>query len=121
MPISSSGFPDSPDSDDSRFQEETGSDVAVEEGRPKLKEPAKYAVLLLNDDYTTMDFVVDVLQRFFRKSRQEAAQIMLRVHQEGQGLAGVYVFEIAETKVAQVQEYARAHGFPLRCALEPLL
>ena len=79
-------------------------EILVEEGRPKLKEPSKYAVLLLNDDYTTMEFVVDVLHRFFRKSPQEATQIMMRVHQEGKGLAGVYVFEIAETKVAQVHE-----------------
>lgn len=99
---------------------EPDSDVAVEEGRPRLKEPPKYAVILHNDDYTTFDFVVEVLQRFFHKSQEEAAQITLRVHEQGKGLAGIYSFQIAETKVAQVSDYARAHGFPLRCSAEPV-
>ena len=101
-------------------EERSGTDVAVEEGRPKLKEPARYAVLLHNDDYTTFDFVVEVLQRFFRKTEEEAAQITLKVHHEGHGLAGVFTLEIAETKVEQVNEYSRTHGFPLKASAEPV-
>src|SRR4051812_29833591 len=86
--------------------------VGVEEGRPKLKEPPKHAVLIHNDDYTTFDFVVEVLQRFFAKTQEEAAQITLKVHHEGKGLAGIFSSQIAETKVVQVGEYAKAHGFP---------
>ncbi|MCM2323436.1 MAG: ATP-dependent Clp protease adapter ClpS [Oligoflexia bacterium] len=95
------------------------SDVAVEEGRPELKEPPKYAVLLHNDDYTTMEFVTEVLQAFFKKSQAEAVQIMLRVHQQGRGVAGIYGRDIAETKAVQVNEYARARGYPLLCTAEP--
>lgn len=92
--------------------------VAVEEAQPKLKEPKHYAVLLHNDDYTTMEFVTEILQRFFHKKGEEAVQIMLKVHQEGKGVAGIYTYQIAETKVAQVQEYARSKGFPLKCTIE---
>lgn len=99
--------------------DESGSDVAVEEGRPKLKEPPKYAVLLHNDDYTTMEFVIEVLQRFFNKQGEEAVQITLRVHQQGKGVAGIYSREIAETKAMQVNEAARSRGFPLKCTAEP--
>lgn len=102
----------------SQEYEETPGDLAVEEVRPKLKRPPKYAVILLNDDYTTMEFVVEVLHRFFSKKGEEAVQIMLRVHQEGRGVAGVYTYEIAETKVYQVHDHARAHGFPLKCIIE---
>ena len=98
---------------------EGGTEVAVKEGRPKVKEPPHFAVVLLNDDYTTMEFVVAVLKRFFRRTEEEAVQIMLRVHHEGKGVAGIYSFEIAETKVSQVHDYAQSHGFPLRCAVEP--
>ena len=89
--------------------------------RPKteVQEPPQFRVLLLNDDYTPMDFVVDVLVRFFRKSVQEATVIMLNVHQQGSGLCGVFPFEIAETKVAQVLGAARQAGHPLRCTMEP--
>jgi ATP-dependent Clp protease adaptor protein ClpS len=93
-------------------------DVAVEEGRPKLAEPPRFAVVLLNDDYTTFDFVVEVLQKFFHKNAEEAAQITLKVHHQGRGLAGIYSRQIAETKVSQVEEYARAHSFPLKCIME---
>src|SRR4051812_43301869 len=96
-------------------QEEHDGEIAVQEGRPKLGEPRKYAVLLHNDDYTTFDFVVEVLQKYFQKSSEEAAEITLRVHRDGKGLAGIYSYDIAETKVAQVIEYAKAHGYPLRC------
>ena len=85
---------------------------------PQLREPSKYAVILLNDDYSTMEFVIEVLQKFFQKTREDSLQIMIRVHQEGRGLAGIYTRDIAETKSAQVQELARSKGFPLKCTIE---
>lgn len=102
-------------------EEEGGAEhgVAVEVARPKLKEPPRYAVVLHNDDYTTMEFVVEVLTRYFAKSQEEAVQIMLRVHQEGRGVAGVYSHEIAETKVIQVSDYAKSQGHPLKLTAEP--
>lgn len=101
--------------------EEGEGGVAVQTGRPELKEPPRFAVILLNDDYSTMEFVVEVLQRYFKKTEEEAVQIMLQVHQQGRGVAGVYHHEIAETKVMQVHEYARLKGFPLACTLEPVV
>lgn len=86
--------------------------------RPKTKKPSMYKVILLNDDYTPMDFVVDVLERIFNKPYEEATQIMLHVHRRGVGVCGVYTFEVAETKVNQVVEYARRHQHPLQCTLE---
>ena len=86
--------------------------------RDELKEPPLYRVLLHNDDYTTMDFVVMVLERIFGKSNEEATHIMLAVHNQGVGLAGLYTFEIAETKVAAVRSLARKNQFPLRCSRE---
>jgi ATP-dependent Clp protease adaptor protein ClpS len=94
-------------------------DLAVETVRPKLKRPALYRVLLLNDDYTTMDFVIDVLTQIFNHSEEKAAQIMLHVHQKGAGICGVYTREIAETKVEQVLQYAQAQKHPLQCTMEP--
>lgn len=102
------------------WEESSEGEVEVQEGRPILKEPPKYAVILHNDDYTTFDFVVEVLQKFFRKTSEEAAQITLNVHNQGRGLAGVYSHQIAETKVAQVAEYAKNHNFPLRATAEPV-
>jgi ATP-dependent Clp protease adaptor protein ClpS len=84
----------------------------------ELKEPPYYKVLLHNDDYTTMDFVVKVLMTVFHKSKAEAVQIMLNVHRKGIGVCGVYPAEIAETKVAMVHKMARREGFPLRCSME---
>lgn len=84
----------------------------------KLTKPRMYKVILLNDDYTTMEFVVYVLQAIFQRSDNEAVEIMLHVHRNGSGVAGVYTREIAETRVAQVEALAREHEFPLRCALE---
>ncbi len=86
--------------------------------RPKTKKPSMYKVLMLNDDYTPMEFVVHVLQRFFRKSQEEATRIMLHVHRRGVGVCGVFTYEVAETKVAQVMEYARRNQHPLQCTLE---
>lgn len=86
--------------------------------RPKTKKPALYRVLLLNDDYTPMEFVVHVLERYFAKSREAATEIMLHVHHRGVGVCGVYTFEVAETKVAQVIDFARRHQHPLQCTME---
>lgn len=99
-------------------QEGDDAGVAIEEGKPKLQEPQKMAVILHNDDYTTFDFVVEVLQRFFHKTLEEAREITLRVHHEGRGVAGIFPAEIAETKASQVNEYARGKGFPLKCTAE---
>ena len=87
-----------------------------EVARPKL--PAMYKVILLNDDYTPMEFVVEVIQRFFSKTREQATQIMLKVHTEGSGVCGVYPYEIAETKTNQVLGYAREYQHPLQCTME---
>jgi ATP-dependent Clp protease adaptor protein ClpS len=86
--------------------------------KPKTKKPSMYKVLLLNDDYTPMEFVVHVLERFFRKSQEEATKIMLHVHQRGVGICGVYPYEVAESKVTQVVDFARKHQHPLQCTLE---
>ena len=90
----------------------------VPKGGPKTKRPSLYKVLLLNDDYTPMEFVVHVLERFFNKGRQEATRIMLHVHHKGVGICGVYTFEVAETKVTQVMDFAHKHQHPLRCTME---
>ena len=86
--------------------------------RPKVKKPSMYKVLMLNDDYTPMEFVVHVLQRFFSKTSEEATRIMLHVHQKGVGVCGVFTFEVAETKVTQVMDLARKNQHPLQCTLE---
>jgi ATP-dependent Clp protease adaptor protein ClpS len=84
----------------------------------ELEEPPMYRVLLLNDDYTTMDFVVEVLRQVFHKSEEEATRIMLNVHNQGVGVCGFYPMEIAETKVDMVDSLARERGFPLKCTME---
>ena len=86
--------------------------------KPQVKRPSLYRVLLLNDDYTPMEFVVHVLEHFFTKNREEATQIMLHVHQHGVGECGVYTYEVAETKVTQVMDFARKHQHPLQCVME---
>lgn len=86
--------------------------------RTKTKKPSMYKVLMLNDDYTPMEFVVHVLERFFNKSRDEATEIMLHVHRRGVGLCGVYTFEVAETKATQVMDFARQNEHPLQCTIE---
>jgi ATP-dependent Clp protease adaptor protein ClpS len=86
--------------------------------KPKTKRPNLYRVLILNDDYTPMEFVVHVLERIFNKGREEATRIMLHVHQKGIGICGVYTFEVAETKVTQVMDFARQHQHPLQCTME---
>jgi len=86
--------------------------------RPKTKRPQLYKVLLLNDDYTPMEFVVHVLERFFNKGREEATRIMLHVHHNGVGMCGVFTYEVAETKVTHVMDFARKHQHPLQCVME---
>ena len=95
-----------------------GQGLVVEEARPQVRRPPLYQVVLLNDDYTPMEFVVDVLERIFGLDRTKATRIMLEVHTHGKGVCGVYTFEIAETKVAQVTTYARQHQHPLLCTME---
>jgi ATP-dependent Clp protease adaptor protein ClpS len=103
--------------DDKREDDGTATGVIVK-AKPKTKKPAMYKVLMLNDDYTPMEFVVLVLERFFSKNREEATRIMLHVHQRGVGICGVFTYEVAETKVNQVMDYARRHQHPLQCTLE---
>jgi len=96
-----------------------GPEVGVViKSRPKTKKPTMYKVLMLNDDYTPMEFVVHVLERFFSKSQEEATRIMLNVHQRGVGICGVYTYEVAETKATQVMDLAREHQHPLQCTIE---
>ena len=96
-----------------------GEGLALEEAKPKLKKPPLYKVVLLNDDYTPMDFVVSVLELFFSKPRDQATRIMLQVHTQGKGVCGIFSREIAETKVHQVNSFARENQHPLMCTLEP--
>ena len=93
-------------------------DLVLERTEKQTKEPARFKVLLINDDYTTMDFVVEVLETVFHKTPAEAFRVMMQVHTQGKGLCGVYTFEVAETKVEAVHELARQNGFPLRASLE---
>jgi ATP-dependent Clp protease adaptor protein ClpS len=95
----------------------TNTGVVVK-ARPKTRKPAMYKVLMLNDDYTPMEFVVHVLERFFQKNREEATRIMLHVHRRGVGVCGVFTYEVAETKVTQVMDLARQNQHPLQCTIE---
>lgn len=96
---------------------DSGTDI-VTRTRTKTKKPSLYKVLLLNDDYTPMEFVVYILERFFNKGGEEATRIMLHVHQKGVGICGVYTYEVAETKVTQVMNFSRQHDHPLQCTME---
>ena len=104
--------------DDDRHDDGDGNTGVIIETRPKTKKPSMYKVLMLNDDYTPMEFVVHVLERFFNKSHQQATDIMLKVHQRGVGVCGVFTYEVAETKVAQTMDLARQHQHPLQCTIE---
>ncbi|MGY0504237.1 ATP-dependent Clp protease adapter ClpS [Luteimonas sp. e5] len=97
---------------------EEGHGVAVEVARPRLARPPLYTVLLLNDDYTPMDFVVEVLMQFFAMGEEQATQVMLHIHTRGRGVCGVFTREVAESKVAQVNEFSRMHQHPLLCTME---
>lgn len=95
-----------------------GETGVLTRAEPKTKKPSMYKVLLLNDDYTPMEFVVHILQRFFRMSIEQATEVMLHVHQKGVGICGVFTYEVAETKVNQVLSFARQNDHPLQCTLE---
>ena len=102
---------------------DNGTDDGFETGvvtrtRPKTKKPSQYKVLLLNDDYTPMEFVVEVLQRYFSMGIEDATRVMLQVHQKGVGICGIFTYEVAETKVAQVIDFARENQHPLQATLE---
>lgn len=101
-----------------RTQDNHDDGLTLEEAKPKLKRPSLYKVLLLNDDYTPMEFVVYVLEAFFGMGRDKATQIMLHVHTRGVGVCGVYARDIAETKVAQVTQCAQENQHPLKCIME---
>lgn len=103
---------------DSDRQEDEGG-LAVAPAKPKLKRPPLYRVVLLNDDYTPMEFVVEVLEHFFSMNREKATQVMLAVHTQGKGVCGIYPRDIAETKAEQVNQAARDNGHPLLCEVEP--
>jgi len=100
------------------YQSDGAGSAVVTQVKDKTQRPSLYRVLILNDDYTPMEFVVYVLERFFNKSREEATRIMLHVHQHGVGVCGVFTYEVAETKVAQVTDTARRHQHPLQCTME---
>ncbi len=99
-------------------QHERDRGVAVQESKPELKRPPMYKVLLINDDYTPMEFVVHILENFFSMDRTKATQVMLTVHTQGKGLCGIYSRDVAETKVNQVNGYSRRHQHPLLCTME---
>ena len=105
--------------DNHRHDDDDGTNIgAVTKTRVETKKPSMYKVLMLNDDAPPMEFVVHVLERFFRKNREESTQIMLHIHRRGVGLCGVFTYEVAETKVTQVMDFARQNQHPLQCTLE---
>jgi len=113
-PIRAAANPGGPtDGDDGR----SGTAI-ITRTKPKTKRPSLYRVLLLNDDYTPMEFVVHVVEKFFNKSQEDAYQIMMHVHQNGVGECGIFTYEVAETKVTQVMDFARKHQHPLQCVME---
>lgn len=103
-------------STDQNFENDDG--LVVEEQRPKLKQPPLFKVVLLNDDYTPMEFVIYVLETFFKMDREQATRVMLNVHTKGKGVCGIYTRDVSETKVTQVNEYARTNNHPLMCDME---
>lgn len=106
------------DNDSGDERRHLDGDLVVEEAKPKLKKPPLYKVILLNDDYTPMEFVVEVLEIFFRMNREQATHVMLAVHTHGKGVCGIYTRDIAETKMAQVNQYSRENQHPLLCEIE---
>jgi len=105
------------DGEDSGDSQQDG-DLAVQDAKPELKKPPLYKVILLNDDYTPMEFVVEVLEVFFQMNREQATHVMLTVHTQGKGVCGIYTRDIAETKMNQVNQYSREHQHPLLCEVE---
>ena len=110
--------PDTPDNGDNGDDGADGQTGVLLKTRTRTKKPSMYKVLLLNDDYTPMEFVVTILEKFFNKNKQESTDIMLHVHRRGVGVCGVFTYEVAETKVAQVMDFARANEQPLQCTME---
>ena len=104
----------------SKEKEDSSGGLALEESRPDLKRPPLFKVVLINDDYTPMEFVVEVLEIFFRMNREQATHVMLTVHTQGKGVCGIFTRDIAETKAAQVNQYARENEHPLLCEIEAL-
>ena len=103
---------------DDDHQQDRGIGILEAPAKPKLQQPPMYKVILLNDDYTPMEFVVHILENFFKMNREKATRIMLHVHTRGKGVCGVYTRDVAETKVAQVNDYSRMNNHPLLCAME---
>jgi len=118
MPVWRSQDNDNDDNDGNGGSDADRRTGLLTKTRPKTKKPAMYKVLMLNDDYTPMEFVVFVLENFFNKSREEATRIMMHVHRRGVGICGVYTYDVAETKVNQVMDMARKEQHPLQCTLE---
>ena len=118
VPLGAAGTVESENAMSDQERRDQDSGLLLEDARPKLKRPPMYKVLLLNDDYTPMEFVVHVLETFFRMNREKATQIMLHVHTRGVGVCGVFSRDVAETKVDQVNEYARHNQHPLMCTME---
>ncbi|MEH6587789.1 MAG: ATP-dependent Clp protease adapter ClpS [Halioglobus sp.] len=102
----------------SKEEQESDGGVALQESKPKLKKPPLFKVVLLNDDYTPMEFVVEILETFFRMNREQATHVMLTVHTQGKGVCGIFTRDIAETKAAQVNQYAKECEHPLLCEIE---
>lgn len=117
-PVAGPDGEDGEDGDDIGSSDGVGDAELATRTRTKPKKPSQFKVLLLNDDYTPMEFVVMVLKRFFRMDMEQATRVMLHVHQRGVGVCGIYPYEIAETKVNQVMDFARANQHPLQCTLE---
>jgi len=118
MTLNMTDEPENTPNNGEEFQESDPQTGLLLKARPKSKKPSMYKVFLMNDDYTPMEFVVHILETYFNKTRQEATDVMLHVHRRGVGLCGVFTYEIAETKVAQVMDCARANEQPLQCTME---
>jgi len=110
-------IPSTMNEDDKPNEENVGGNIKLETN-PKTKIPALYRVLMMNDDYTPMEFVIEVLEKFFQKNREAATEVMLHVHQRGVGVCGIYAYDLAETKAMQVMNYARKYEHPLQVQLE---
>jgi ATP-dependent Clp protease adaptor protein ClpS len=106
------------DKEQTQYGDGLGDGLAVQESTPKLKKPSMYKVIILNDDYTPMEFVVQILETFFNMGREKATRVMLHVHTRGMGVCGVYTKDVAETKVTQVNDYSRSNQHPLMCTME---
>lgn len=118
IPVKMANFPVGPNNSGDESEDDHASGFATVTDKPKLEKPPLYKVVLINDDYTPMDFVVDILRSFFSMNIEKATQVMLKVHTEGKGVCGVFSKDVAETKSAQVNDYARECEQPLLCSVE---